>query len=141
MKTIISIILLSLALVACSETQQAPETTMSTSSETTAPSSTTSMTDMTEAPETPAAVTVQQFRFQPEDITVVVGTTVTWSNEDRILHTVTAGAPDAPTGEFDEEMPDQGTTVQVTFSTAGTFDYFCSRHPHMVGTVTVMDGS
>ncbi len=94
-----------------------------------------------ESPATTSAgtgVKVALFRFQPSTLQVPAGTTVTWGNEDAILHTVTAGAPGQPSGEFDEEMADKGATASVTFDQPGIFEYFCSRHPEaMRGKVTV----
>ncbi len=84
------------------------------------------------------SVKVALFRFQPGTLEVKAGTSVTWRNDDAILHTVTAGTPGAPSGEFDEELSDKGATASVTFDKPGTFAYFCARHPEaMRGTVTV----
>jgi plastocyanin len=83
------------------------------------------------------AVQIINMAFQPQQITVPVGTTVTWTNADTTAHTVTAGTADAPTGEFDSGNLDPGATFTYTFDQPGTFAYFCSIHPNMVGTVTV----
>ena len=84
------------------------------------------------------SVKVALFRFQPGTLRVPAATTVTWHNDDAILHTVTAGVPGQPTGLFDEELPDKGATASVTFDRPGTFTYFCARHPEaMRGEVTV----
>jgi predicted secreted protein with PEFG-CTERM motif len=81
----------------------------------------------------------------PAEISVGVGETVTWSNDDTAAHTVTAGdlgvdsdavGLDFPNG-FDSSLFLAGTTFDVTFDTAGTFPYFCMVHPWMVGTVIV----
>jgi len=83
--------------------------------------------------------------WDPAVITVDVGATVTWSNDDSAAHTITAGDlgvdPDAvgldfPNG-FDSSLFMAGTTFDVTFDTAGTYPYFCMVHPWMVGTVIV----
>lgn len=79
-----------------------------------------------------ASVTIQGFRFQPQTLRVKVGTTVTWSNTDQILHTATSSE-----GGFDLEMPEAGTSVSFTFDSAGTFPYACTRHASMTGTVEV----
>ena len=84
-----------------------------------------------------ATVTIAQFDFKPGEIEVLAGTTVTWENTDRILHTATAGTPENPTGVFDGVMTDQGESYQFTFTEPGTYSYFCSRHNHMTGTVVV----
>ena len=84
-----------------------------------------------------ATVLVKGFLFQPNAIEVPAGTTVTWENSDQILHTATAGVPDAPSDLFDGQMDGAGTSFTHTFDTPGTFVFFCSRHPHMRGEVTV----
>ena len=76
--------------------------------------------------------------YIPAEVTVNVGDTVTWSNDDTAAHTVTSGTPtDGPDGLFDSSLFMAGTTFEYTFDEAGTFDYFCMVHPWMVGTVTV----
>ena len=88
------------------------------------------------APEAPAAaqaaVTIDTFRFDPDPLTVERGQAVTWSNNDAIAHTVTHNG-----GDFDMELADKGTTASHTFSEAGTFEYTCTRHPGMAGSVIV----
>lgn len=76
------------------------------------------------------------FTFDPEVVTVGAGGTVTWTNTDQILHTVTSGTPEAPAGDFDEVVLDgQGTTGSITFTEPGTFEFFCARHTQMRVTV------
>lgn len=83
------------------------------------------------------AVAVQGFGYSPGTLTVSPGTTITWSNVDEILHTVTTGSPESPDGEIDGQMQGAGTDFTHTFSEPGTYEYFCSRHPFMRGTVIV----
>ena len=97
----------------------------------------------------PRAVTVQisGFRFQPAELTIAAGTTVTWTNDDAILHTVTSGTSVkkddfgnyqiTPDGRIDGTLPDRGKTFSFTFATAGDYAYFCSRHNNMTGRITV----
>ena len=71
--------------------------------------------------------------FQPAEVTVSTGDTVTWTNNDSVGHDVTAdsfssGDPGAIEG---------GDTFEHTFDEAGTFDYVCTVHPGMEGTVVV----
>jgi len=77
--------------------------------------------------------------FVPETLTVSKGTTVTWTNEDTTLHTVTSGSPEAGNSgtEFDSSYLAAGKTFQHPFNTAGTFDYYCTLHPFMKGKVVV----
>ena len=79
-----------------------------------------------------------QIYYDPEIITVEVGTTVVWDNVDTILHTVTSGTPgDGPDGLFDSSVISAGDTFSYTFDKAGSVDYYCIVHPWMIGTVNV----
>jgi amicyanin len=82
----------------------------------------------------PAAVAVKidNFKFGPEDLTVAVGTTVTWTNRDDIPHTVVSTA-----GVFKSKVLDTDEKFSFTFTKAGTYEYFCSIHPKMTGKVIV----
>lgn len=93
--------------------------------------------DGTAADKAPAAVAIKGFIFKPSPLEVKAGTEVTWTNEDQILHTVTAGVPGSPTGTFDQEMPDRGAGFSFTFDQPGSYPYFCGRHNSMTGTVIV----
>lgn len=85
-----------------------------------------------------ATVEIDDFAYAPGTVTVEVGTTVVWSNEDATRHTVTAGTEDAPApDDFDLEVDEQGQTVRRTFDEPGTHAYFCELHPFMTGTVEV----
>jgi plastocyanin len=89
------------------------------------------------APAAPAAsgptVKIDNFIFGPETLTVSVGTTVTWVNQDDIPHTVVAD--DKHT--FRSKVLDSDERFSFTFTKPGEFGYFCSLHPHMVGKVIV----
>ena len=78
------------------------------------------------------AVKIDNFKFGPEDLTVAVGTTVTWTNRDDIPHTVVS-----TTGVFKSKVLDTDEKFSFTFTKAGTYDYFCSVHPKMTGKVIV----
>jgi plastocyanin len=79
--------------------------------------------------------------YSPAQITVPVGATVTWTNEDLLAHTVTSGESDGangdPDGVFDSGDLPPGQTYSHTFDTPGTFPYYCTPHPWMKGTVIV----
>lgn len=80
-----------------------------------------------------AEVTMEGIAFNPSEISVRVGDTVTWTNEDSVGHDVTGDA-------FKSGEPGgigNGDTFEHTFEEAGTFDYVCTVHPGMEGTVTV----
>ncbi len=76
-------------------------------------------------------VMIDNFTFEPAQLTVKVGTTVTWTNRDDIPHTVVAA------GKFRSKTMDTDGTFSFTFTAAGDYKYFCSLHPHMTGTIKV----
>jgi len=77
-------------------------------------------------------ITIDNFSFSPAELTVAVGTTVKWSNHDDIPHNVVE-----KNKAFRSKALDTDDSFTYTFATAGTFDYFCGLHPHMVGKVIV----
>jgi len=77
-------------------------------------------------------VNIDQFTFYPQRITVKAGTTVTWSNEDDVPHTVASSSK-----VFKSKALDTRDKFSFTFTTPGTYEYFCSLHPHMTGAVVV----
>jgi plastocyanin len=77
-------------------------------------------------------VKIDQFTFAPQRITVKAGTTVTWSNDDDVPHTVASS-----TKLFKSKTLDTGDTFSFTFTTPGAYQYFCSVHPHMTGAIVV----
>jgi len=85
------------------------------------------------AEEAPPVVTVSidNFSFSPKEITVPKGTTVKWVNHDDVPHTVVSG------GVFRSKALDTDDSFTYTFADAGSFSYFCSVHPVMIGRVIV----
>jgi len=77
-------------------------------------------------------VSIDNFVFKADSITVRAGTTVVWENDDDIAHTVVA-----TDGAFRSQALDTDDKFSFTFATPGTFDYFCSLHPRMTGQVVV----
>jgi plastocyanin len=77
-------------------------------------------------------ITIDNFTFTPKELTVAVGTTVKWVNHDDIPHTVVEKKT-----TFRSKALDTDDSYSFTFSSAGTFDYFCGLHPHMVGQIIV----
>ena len=79
--------------------------------------------------------------FSPSTIFADVGETIKWYNADTAAHTVTSGTPrDGPDGWFDSNILMSGSTFSVTFSQAGTYDYFDMTSPWMLG-VVIVEGS
>jgi plastocyanin len=78
------------------------------------------------------AATIVDFAFSPDPITVAVGQSVTWTNDDPFAHTVKA-----EDGTFDSGRLAQGAAFTTTFTTPGTYAYLCGIHNSMTGTVVV----
>jgi plastocyanin len=77
-------------------------------------------------------VKIDNFAFGPEQLTVKASTTVTWINQDDIPHTVVAS-----NHSFKSKALDTDDKFSFTFTTPGSYEYFCSLHPHMTAMVTV----
>ncbi|QUC65027.1 hypothetical protein NsoK4_01770 [Nitrosopumilus sp. K4] len=76
--------------------------------------------------------------YVPYEVTIRVGGTVAWNNDDTAAHTVTSGTIEAgSTGVFDSSLFMAGTTYDFTFDKPGKYDYFCMVHPWMTGVVIV----
>ena len=85
------------------------------------------------SPNSAATVVVaKSFMFAPTTLTVGVGTTVTWSNQDEEPHTVVSD-----TGLFSSGALDTNDSFSFTFASAGVYHFICSIHPQMVGTIVV----
>jgi plastocyanin len=82
------------------------------------------------------AISIKGFAFNPAQLSVNKGATVTWTNDDGTAHTVTSGVPGTPSGKFDQRL-DAGKTFTFTFADAGTYEFFCSIHQSMKATVLV----
>jgi plastocyanin len=76
-------------------------------------------------------VDIKDFKFVADNVHVGVGGTVTWTNSDKQNHTATGA------GDFDTGTIKPGESKTVTFDKKGTFEYKCSFHPFMAGTVVV----
>jgi plastocyanin len=87
---------------------------------------------------TPAAdaaatsVTIADFTFAPQTLTVPSGTTVTWTNADGVGHSILGDS-------FSSETFDGGATFSYTFDTPGEYTYACGLHPAMTGTIVVTE--
>lgn len=77
-------------------------------------------------------VSIENMMFSPGTITVTANTTIKWTNNDGMTHTVTSN-----TGIFDSGNISAGGTYSHTFATAGTYPYHCTIHPAMIATVNV----
>jgi len=95
-------------------------------------------------------VLILNYAYVPADLTVPVGTTVTWINQDSVGHTVTEGDPNSPKQAnlriFDSSgeavtgkvaLIGGGQSWNYTFTTPGTYEYYCIVHPYMIGHIMV----
>jgi plastocyanin len=81
-------------------------------------------------------VSIRDFSFEPAQLSVEPGTTVTWTNEGNEQHTVTAD-----NGLFDSRVLYPGESYSVQFDGMGTVTYYCTLHPSMTGRITVGGGA
>lgn len=122
--TFMLIVMMSLA--GCSSSTTDPEVTNDDDNNTTDP---------------PAAnsVAMEGLSFVPGDLTVEVGTTVTWTNESSVIHTVTSGSDGTHDDIFNSGDLGPDEEFSFTFNTVGSFPYYCIPHVNqgMTGTITV----
>lgn len=85
------------------------------------------------------AATMGDKAYSPNPVEVKAGGGVTWTNDDSQIHTATSGAAGSEDAGsvFDSGILSPGATFDFVFDTAGTYDYYCTMHPQMVGTVNV----
>ena len=76
-------------------------------------------------------VNIDNFTFAPQELTLKVGDSVTWTNHDDMPHTIVSA------GKFRSKTLDTDGTFSFTFTAAGDYKYFCSLHPHMTGMIKV----
>jgi plastocyanin len=77
-------------------------------------------------------IDIKEFMFGPKDLTVAVGTKVTWVNDDQIPHTVAETHKVFRSGALDTH-----DSFSYVFNTPGEFEYFCVLHPQMIGKIVV----
>ncbi|MEK7728620.1 MAG: plastocyanin/azurin family copper-binding protein [candidate division KSB1 bacterium] len=84
-------------------------------------------------------VWIQASGFDPAELTITSGTTVTWTNKDATGHDVTSGTPGNVSSDFSSSplTLNQGETHSASFSKKGRFAYFCTRHRSKLGTIVV----
>ncbi len=91
----------------------------------------------TEQAQSVDTVQIKDFLYDPPAISVPVGATITFINEDSAPHTATSGSSPSADGVFDTGTLTKGQSKSVKVTKAGTFAYFCAIHPFMKATVTV----
>jgi plastocyanin len=92
----------------------------------------TSSSSQSPPPAQSTTLVMMNIAFSPNRLTVAKGTTVTWQNNDNVTHTSTSD-----TGLWDTGNIAPGGSKDVTFSNAGTFNYHCTIHASMTGTIIV----
>lgn len=85
----------------------------------------------------PNSVNIAMMAFTPASLTVTVGSTVVWTNNDGITHTVTADDNGVDANGFDSGNITAGSKFSRMFPVAGVYPYHCTIHPGMKGTITV----
>ena len=75
--------------------------------------------------------------YIPSEITIKIGDSITWQNQDVAFHSVTSGFYESPEDLFDSGHLDPNQKYSIKFEEEGIFNYFCSLHPWMMGKVTV----
>jgi plastocyanin len=85
-----------------------------------------------EAKSSPTEVRVDNFSFGPETLTVPTNSTVTWVNKDDVPHVIASNE-----GLFKSKALDTDDKYSYTFTKPGTYSYYCSIHPKMVGKIIV----
>ena len=127
-----------LLLAACSTSADSDSTTTTvfvatTTTTAAATTTTTATTTSTAPPGDDGSVLIENFFFGPNDISISVGDTVTWTNDQGSTgHTTTSDD-----GIWGSSVLSAGDTFEHTFDEAGTFAYFCSIHPSMTASITV----
>lgn len=112
------------------------QATASTPGTTTSPSPVTTTPTPTTTPVATLQVAIRNFAFSPATISVPVGATVTWTNEDETAHTVTLDD-----GSHDSGRLAAAATHAKAFEVAGSYSYHCEIHSSMKGTVIVTSGT
>jgi plastocyanin len=77
-------------------------------------------------------ISIKNFAFNPALVTISAGDTVRWTNQDSVTHIVKGS-------NFESGSLAQKDTYEFTFTKSGTYDYICSIHPSMKGTITVTE--
>jgi plastocyanin len=117
-------VMASAALVGCDDAAARREQAAKAQSSATVPSAT--------RPSAISSVMIDNFSFNPPQITIAAGTRVTWTNHDDVPHTVTADDHKFSSGALETDQQ-----FSRVFDTPGTYSYYCAVHPHMTGKVIV----
>jgi plastocyanin len=77
--------------------------------------------------------------YAPPEVQVAAGSSIKWTNDDNVTHTVIQGKPSdgANSTGFNSGPIEPGGTFVHFFDESGTVDYYCTIHPHMIGKIIV----
>lgn len=101
------------------------------------------------APPSGPTISLESLMFRPDTLTIKAGQSVTWRNDEPITHSVTSGkvtgidaktglrSGQQPDGRFDANLPTKGSTFSFTFTTPGTYPYYCDIHEGMNASIVV----
>ena len=81
------------------------------------------------------SISIKEYAFSPAQLTVAAGTKITWTNHDQVPHTIVDEGK-----KFRSPALDTNDSYSFVLTQPGTYRYFCSLHPQMVGTITVVKG-
>jgi plastocyanin len=124
-----ALILLNVLLVGCARDSGGSKDPVDTST------GTTQATDSQAAPNpAPVQIVIDNFTYNPAEITITAGTKVTWVNHDDVPHTATSNVKPR---KFDSGTLDTDDKFSYVFTAPGTYDYFCAVHKHMTARITV----
>lgn len=82
------------------------------------------------------SISIKDFAFEPNILTVTVGTTVTWTNSDPVQHEAASD-----NGTYDSGIMNPNDQFTYSFSQPGNYSYYCKIHPYMFGMIQVMSAS
>ena len=130
---LVSVLILTLALAACSANTTTTAVPPTVNTQAVSPTTEVKATIAPSSAGSAVEVAIANFSFAPNSLTIKEGTTVKWTNQDSVTHTVTSD-----TGLFDSGGLSQGQSFSYTFTTAGTYPYHCTPHQaKMTATVIV----
>ena len=78
-------------------------------------------------------ISIKDFSFNPKNINIKAGTTITWINEDSLIHDITIDS-----GLFNQDL-EPGEEFSFTFDEPGIYKYHCNIHPSMTGEITITE--
>jgi len=128
----LSVSLIFLFVTGCA--QQVPTQQQAAQTGNTAPATVTGENASNSPQQNQKTISILNYVFDPATVTIKTGTTVTWVNNDPISHKIVS-VTNPPV--FSSDNISQGGSYSFTFTTAGTFGYFCQIHPMMKGSIVV----